>query len=95
MSARHPEPGDGELLGEELDPTLEAELAAGDLLFRDSLADLFSAPPGLVDRTREEVAAALLGRSTALAGVELLSTGWHTVRLLFGRAPQPFPEEHP
>jgi len=71
----------------DFDAELEAELEACDQLYRDALADLFRVPSGLLDRTRTEVGEALLGRSTLLAGIDLLGTGWRTARLLFGPPP--------
>lgn len=72
---------------EAFDPELEAELDASDLLYADALKDLFRAPADLLDRTRTDVASALLDRSTALAGVDLLGTGWRVARVIFGPSP--------
>lgn len=94
MSTEHQEWRDSEhdavldgVLDAELDAELEAELDAGDQIYRDALASLFRVPADLRDRTHIEVEQALLSRSTLLAGVDLLGTGWRTLRFMFGPTP--------
>ena len=73
---------------DEADAYLDAELAASesalDDTFRSSLAQLLSAPEGLASRTAEGVNDALLNRSTLATAVDLVTVGWHTIRLLAG-----------
>jgi hypothetical protein len=75
----------------DLDDEFEAELAASeselDDGFRTSLALLLSAPEGLATRTTEGVGDTLLNRSTLAAAVDLVTVGWHTIRLLGGDSP--------
>jgi hypothetical protein len=74
-----------------LDDELDAQLAASesglDDGFRASLTLLLSAPEGLASRTTESVGDALLNRSTLAAAVDLVTVGWHTIRLLGGDSP--------
>ncbi len=98
MSTEHQEWPDSEhdaVLDGELDAELEAELDAGDQIYRDALASLFRVPADLRDRTRVEVEQALLSRSTLLAGVDLVGTGWRTLRFMFGPTPGNDPTTDP
>jgi hypothetical protein len=79
------EPGD---LDDVTDARLDAELEAGEQIFREQLggglAELLSAPADLASRTAAGVGDALLTRSTLAAALDLLGVGWHTIRYLAG-----------
>ncbi len=87
MSSEFREPIDDDL--DELEEgVLDAELDASEQTFRDQfgteLAELVEAPAGLASRTAVGVGDALLTRSTLAAALDVLGTGWHTLRLLVG-----------
>jgi hypothetical protein len=80
----HPTPDD-QLAELSLDVELaESERLLDDEGVRSSLLELLSAPEGLASRTTAHVGDALLTRSTLATAVDLVTVGWHTLRLLAG-----------
>jgi hypothetical protein len=69
---------------------LDRALAAGDRRWSEQLAAILAPPTDLAERCTEEVRAALLAKSVASTGADLLAVGWHTCRLLLSPdAPAP------
>jgi len=65
------------------DVALDRELAETDDLLHGSLAQLLSAPADLGAKTQTRAASHLMSRSLLGTGADLLTVGWHTLRLLF------------
>lgn len=72
---------------------VDNELAATDHLFTDSLAHILAPPADLEQRTNVTIAQSLLNRSALGTAADLLTVGWHTVRLLARTHPEN-PSEH-
>ena len=69
------------------DDALDRELELTEHVLSSGLTDLLTIPDRLNERTNDEVRSALLDRSTVAAAADLLSVGWHTVRLIFSNEP--------
>ena len=61
---------------------IDADLEATDVLLHDSLAQLFRPPADLETRTQRHVATSLMSRSFLGTASDLLTVGFHTLRLL-------------
>ena len=94
MSPRAPHFSDAEAEGgDEAEARLDAELAETEHVVDARLAQLLAAPADRHTRTVADVSEGLLATSLWATTVDLLGTGWRTIRLLSSE-PQPHESEH-